>query len=482
MVKVTRAQQMGTEADKLIVGVLWLLMGFSLALAGWHDTWLPALLVGLPAVALPTMLYLKAPGEIFTRCASSAALMVFAALNIHQADGMNELHFGIFVYLAFLLAYRDWRPIVVAAVVIAVHHLSFQYLQQWGYGVRCFTRPSLWITVIHAAYVVVEAAVLIFLARIMRRAAAQAAELEAMVTALAATTGRIDLTPLPVTPRSRLGNSLRDMIAAIRETLGGVRAGTDTIAGASGEIAHGSAELSQRTVRQAASIEQTVAAMVQLAATVRRNNDNARAANALAQSASDIAGRGGAAVREVVATMGGISASSRQIADIIGVIDGIAFQTNILALNAAVEAARAGEQGRGFAVVASEVRNLAQRSAAAAREIKALISDSVTRVETGSGLVNDAGAIIVQVVDSVQRVTAIMGEMSHAAVEQNEGIERINHALVAIDEATQQNAALARQDLEAAQALTGEVQHLTTLVAAFKLGDGGARPAPVQLR
>jgi methyl-accepting chemotaxis protein len=330
--------------------------------------------------------------------------------------------------------------------------------------------------------VVVEAAVLIFLARIMRRAAAQAAELEAMVTALAATTGRIDLTPLPVTPRSRLGNSLRDMIAAIRETLGGVQAGTDTIAGASGEIAHGSAELSQRTVRQAASIEQTVAAMVQLAATVRRNNDNARAANTLAQSASDIAGRGGAAVREVVATMGGISASSRQIADIIGVIDGIAFQTNILALNAAVEAARAGEQGRGFAVVASEVRNLAQRSAAAAREIKALISDSVTRVETGSGLVNDAGAIIVQVVDSVQRVTAIMAEMSNAAVEQNEGIERINHALVAIDEATQQNATLAQQDLEAAQALAGEVQHLTTLVAAFKLGDGGARPAPVQLR
>jgi methyl-accepting chemotaxis protein len=475
-------QAIAVQADKMMLCVLWALQLFSLALAGLNDTWVLALLVGVPAAGLPTLLHFNAPGSMLVRCVVAVSVMVFAALNIHQGAGLTELHFGIFVYLAFLLAYRDWRPIVVAAAVIAVHHLSFHYLQEWNYGVLCFTRPQLSTVFIHAAYVVVESGVLIFLATVLRRAAIQAAELEGIVSALAAIEGRIDLSGAEAKPRSRLARSLRDMLVTMRDTIAGVRDGAHTIAGASGEIAHGNAELSRRTERQAGSIEQTAASMARLAATVRQNNESARQANELAQSASGIAIKGGEAVRQVVDTMGDINASSRQIVDIIGVIDGIAFQTNILALNAAVEAARAGEQGRGFAVVASEVRNLAHRSAAAAKEIKELIGNTVRTVESGSRLVDEAGATMLQVVDSVQRVTAIMGEMSNANQEQNDGIERISLAIVEFDESTQQNAALVQEDAAAADALAEEARHLTSLVEAFKLEAGLAGEPQPRLR
>jgi methyl-accepting chemotaxis protein len=268
--------------------------------------------------------------------------------------------------------------------------------------------------------------------------------------------------------------ALRDMNAALVAIVSKVRLGTGSIETAAGEIAAGNQNLSRRTELQAGSLEETAASMEQLTSTVKQNADNARQANTLAASAADTAARGGEVVARVVVTMDSINQASRKIADIITVIDGIAFQTNILALNAAVEAARAGEQGRGFAVVAGEVRSLAQRASAEAKEIKELIGDSVSRVEAGSRLVDQAGCTMDEVVASVKRVSDIIGEIAAASAEQREGIEQVNHAIVQMDQVTRQNAELVEQSAAAAATMREQAGALAQLVGTFKLA------APVQ--
>ena len=277
--------------------------------------------------------------------------------------------------------------------------------------------------------------------------------------------------------RSSVLYAMKGMRDSLVNIVGQVRAGTLTIANASTEIAAGNQDLSERSERQAGTLEETASSMEELTGTVRQNADNARQANTLAESASSVAQRGGAVVAQVVQTMASINDSSKQIAEIISVIDGIAFQTNILALNAAVEAARAGEQGRGFAVVAGEVRSLAQRSAAAAKEIKTLISDSVAKVDDGAKLVDEAGSTMEEIVTSVKRVTDIMAEISHASQEQSAGIEQVNRAIGQMDEATQQNAALVEQAGAAASALQDEAANLARLVSIFRLDAQAARPS-----
>jgi methyl-accepting chemotaxis protein len=279
----------------------------------------------------------------------------------------------------------------------------------------------------------------------------------------------------------QLMQALKDMNDSLVGIVGNVRSGTDTIATASSQIAAGNHDLSSRTEQQASSLEETAASMEELTSTVKQNADNARQANQLAVSASSVAVKGGSVVAEVVGTMGAINASSRKIVDIIGVIDGIAFQTNILALNAAVEAARAGEQGRGFAVVAAEVRNLAQRSAAAAKEIKTLIGDSVDKVEEGSKQVAEAGKTMDEIVDSVKRVTDIMAEITAASQEQTSGIEQINQAITQMDQVTQQNAALVEEAAAAASSLQEQASGLSQVVSVFKV-NGGHQPAAQQQR
>jgi methyl-accepting chemotaxis protein len=270
----------------------------------------------------------------------------------------------------------------------------------------------------------------------------------------------------------RLLRGMGEMEDTLTDLVTRIKASTDAIAVASRQIAAGNQDLSSRTEQQASSLEETAASMEELTSTVKQNADNARQANQLAVSASEVAVKGGTVVSQVVDTMGSINASSRKIVDIIGVIDGIAFQTNILALNAAVEAARAGEQGKGFAVVASEVRSLAQRSASAAKEIKTLIGDSVEKVEEGSKQVQEAGRTMEEIVGSVRRVTDIMGEITAASQEQTSGIEQINQAITQMDQVTQQNAALVEEASAAAQSLQEQADNLVQAVSTFKLEPG----------
>ena len=284
----------------------------------------------------------------------------------------------------------------------------------------------------------------------------------------------------------KLLQALKYMSDNLVKIVGEVRSSSESIGSGTKQIASGNADLSQRTEEQASSLEETASSMEELTSTVKQNAENARQANQLAIGASEVASRGGAVVGEVVGTMTSINESSKKIVDIIGVIDGIAFQTNILALNAAVEAARAGEQGRGFAVVATEVRNLAQRSAAAAKEIKTLIGDSVEKVETGTKLVDTAGKTMEEIVTAVKRVTDIMAEITAASQEQSSGIEQVNQAVTQMDEVTQQNAALVEEAAAAAESLQEQAQILQAAVAVFNLAvvepvlnRTGSPPVPV---
>ena len=288
-------------------------------------------------------------------------------------------------------------------------------------------------------------------------------------------------TQVEVTSKCEAGQllaSLKTMNENLARTVATVRSGTEAISTASSEVAAGNQDLSSRTEQQASSLEETASSMEELTSTVKQNADNARQANTLAEAASGVAARGGDVIHQVVTTMEQINEASGKITDIISVIDGIAFQTNILALNAAVEAARAGEQGRGFAVVAGEVRNLAQRSAAAAKEIKTLIADSSEKVGTGSRLVQEAGSTMGDIVDSVRRVTDILNEISSASAEQSAGIEQVNEAITQMDTVTQQNAALVEEAAAASQSMQDQAARLSAAVAVFKLEQGAPQVQP----
>ncbi|WEM95768.1 methyl-accepting chemotaxis protein [Telluria mixta] len=331
---------------------------------------------------------------------------------------------------------------------------------------QSYGRARIWIIGVLAAAVALGALMALAVAR-----SVSVPLLEAVGVAQAVATGNLT-TEIKVKSTDETGQlmrALKHMNDGLVDVVTDVRLGTDMITTASNEIAMGNLDLSSRTEQQASSLEEMASSMEELTATVKQNAENARHANSLATSASAIALKGGEVVSEVVRTMGAIDMSAKKIADIIGVIDGIAFQTNILALNAAVEAARAGEQGRGFAVVASEVRNLAQRSAAAAKEIKGLITESVENVDSGTRLVDRAGRTMEEIVSSVQRVTAIMQEITVASQEQSAGIQEVNNALGQMDEVTQQNAALVEEAAAASQSMQAQATNLARTVAVFKL-------------
>ena len=425
----------------LVLGLVF--MGLSLGVAAWSKSG------ALSRVALPVL------------------GMTMVGLMIHVARGHSEAHFAVFAFLACLVVYRSSVAIIAGAVAIAIHHLSFNQFQTWGWGPMCFTEPSFMRVVEHAIYVVVESVVLILLALRARADFATAEELMRIVEQIQGDNGTINLNASHLSVKGRVSRKLVDALQHIETAIQQVHRSSDAIRQASGDIAHGNQLLSSRTEDAAASIAQTAASVEEIASTIRASVDNAHQANQLAGQASDVATRGGEAVHRVVDTMSGIQQSSRKITDIIGVIDGIAFQTNILALNAAVEAARAGEQGRGFAVVASEVRSLAQRSAEAAKEIKQLITRSVEQVDSGSSLVGNTGEIIGEVVEQVRRVSALVSEITVSSSEQNEGIGQINLAISRLDQTTQQNASMVEQTAAAAERLREQSDELIAAVSVF---------------
>jgi methyl-accepting chemotaxis protein-2 (aspartate sensor receptor) len=357
--------------------------------------------------------------------------------------------------------------------------LVYTYFKDWNWIIAGgaysdeITRPAVSLRHRYIAFGLVSLLVFALLLYLVVRAIVTRplAQVEQSAARIAAGDLTVDLAVAGRDEIGRLTAAMNGISSELSTVVGRVRHGAEHIATASSEISMGNLDLSSRTEEQASSLEETASAMEQLTATVRQNVDNARQANALANTASGIAAKGGAVVSQVVETMGAINASSKKIADIIGVIDGIAFQTNILALNAAVEAARAGEQGRGFAVVATEVRNLAHRSAAAAKEIKTLIDDSVGQVEAGGRLVDQAGVTMSEVVASVGHVTGIMAEITSASEEQSAGIEEVNRAIAQMDQVTQQNAALVEEAAAAADALQSQAADLAQVVRLFKLDE-----------
>lgn len=455
------------DADRYLLGALWL--GFLVALAiGQSQKELDvAARFGLPIALLLTVAVIWRPGTLFTRLAMGTALMCMVALHIHLSHGLIETHFAVFVVLALLLAYRDWRVIALAAGVIAVHHLSFNHLQQAGWNLYCLAKPSLEMVLYHAGYVVAQSAFEIVLVVRLRREALEGLELDRLVRRITAQAdGRLDVQVRDetVTP---MGNRLGAALAAIANTVREVRQASLQIQMSAREINRGSQDLSYRTEEQASNLEQTASAVREMTGNVKHTALAAREAAQLTASASGIAQRGRESVDELVQSMEEISRSSARIADITSVIDSIAFQTNLLALNAAVEAARAGENGRGFAVVAAEVRNLAQRSANAAKEVRGLIQQGNVRINQGAGQAEVAGSTIKQLVDSVERVTALVLDVDASTARQATGVTQFESAVNLLEQMTHSNSALAEESAAAGESLLELADALTDVVGRF---------------
>ena len=414
------------DGDKLMTGVLWFLFAISLGMASWYDTWAEAIIIGGAAAIVPSLIGRIAPGALLSRLAIASSFMIITGLLIHQAHGMIEVHFSVFVLLAFLLYYRDWKPVVMAAGVIAVHHLSFYFMQEMDAPVYIIpeTNGLLWVILLHAVFVVFETAILVIMAI---KSEKETLQTEGMVVRM-----------------EEISNKQESIIKNATTI-------STQLQQASDEVTSSAASLSNTSLQQAQNVEESSASIEEMTSSVAQNSENARITRDMASEASTQASKSGESVTKTVGAM-------NEIAQKIDIIEDIAYKTNLLALNAAIEAARAGEHGKGFAVVADEVRKLAERSQFAAQEIGTLANDSVR-------IANDAGESLQSMVPTIQKTADLVNEIAAASDEQSSGITQVSAAIRQLDAIAQGNAQSSEQLSSTATRMNELVIELSQIMA-----------------
>lgn len=466
---------MRQRADRLVLSMLVLQALVALLLGGLYGPWGTGMLVAGVLLGAAILAYALGPGGLVSRLVMAVCGMLMVALNIQLSMGMPEMHFAVFVFLAFLLAYRDWRPVLAGALTIAVHHVVFDRLQAAGLPVYCLSAPNFGQIVVHAVFVVVQTGVELVMAVRMERDARESAELRALCALDAE--GRLSLQADRVQVHSATGRIVQTALVQLAGVVGEVRETAHAVADTARSMSADTGQLGQRTREAAHNLQSAAGAMAQLEHSSAASAGEAQQALALAQQQNAAVAHCGSLVEESVQTMQAIHAGARQITDIVSTIDSFAFRTNLLALNAAVEAARAGEHGRGFAVVASEVRVLAQHSAQAAREIRTLVGQSLKDATHGEEAVGRAGASMREVQQQADQVRALMLQLSQHAQQQSGELGNATSAVQQVDQMTQANSAMVGDALQATQNLA---QLAERLLAAIGQVGGEATPRSAQ--